>query len=382
MAVLTILAIDARRDAERQRIEAERQRGEAEGLVEFMLTDLRDRLKGVGRLDVLTAVNQRALDHYARQDLKGLPPESLERRARILHAMGEDDETRGELGRALAEFRQAARTTAALLAAKPNDPTRVFSDAQSRFWIGHIAEKRGDSEAAFRAYRGYREQAQRLNRLVPNDPKYVGEMAYAESNLGSVLLGMARPPEARKHFRRGLEYFVRAAKMEPNNELWTVKAANAHAWLADSWFTEKRYPEARAEHVKEKNLKQKLLNREPGNLTHQYALAITTRSLARIAVEQREYHSAESSLLSARLTMKRLRAVDADNLVWRDQATLVEADLADLFRQTGRIAASREALGEAKSLFAGRPTEPSLARGRVYARLESVDKQLQVQLTK
>ena len=39
------------------RAEAERQRSAAEGLVEFMLTDLRTGLKGVGRLDIMAAVN-------------------------------------------------------------------------------------------------------------------------------------------------------------------------------------------------------------------------------------------------------------------------------------------------------------------------------------
>ena len=67
MAVLTGLALSQRR-------EAQRQRAEAEGLVEFMLTDLRDKLKGVGRLDVLPAVNERALTYYRKQDLASLPP--------------------------------------------------------------------------------------------------------------------------------------------------------------------------------------------------------------------------------------------------------------------------------------------------------------------
>ena len=68
MGVLTIFALNAR-------AEADRQRNEAEGLVEFMLTDLRDRLKGVGRLDIMAAVNERTLHYYADQDISSLPPE-------------------------------------------------------------------------------------------------------------------------------------------------------------------------------------------------------------------------------------------------------------------------------------------------------------------
>lgn len=54
MAFLAAQAIQGQR-------EAERQRAEAEGLIEFMLTDLRDKLEPVGRLEVLDSVGQRAL---------------------------------------------------------------------------------------------------------------------------------------------------------------------------------------------------------------------------------------------------------------------------------------------------------------------------------
>ena len=50
LLTLSILAWQAQR-------EAERQRSEAEGLVEFMLTGLRQRLRSVGRLDALAVVN-------------------------------------------------------------------------------------------------------------------------------------------------------------------------------------------------------------------------------------------------------------------------------------------------------------------------------------
>ncbi len=176
MGLLTIFALTARADALRQR-------AEAEGLVEFMLTDLRDKLKGVGRLDVMTAVNQRALAYYSDEDLRRLPPASLERRARVLHAMGEDDETLGNDEAALAKFREASRTTAALLAKAPNDPDRIFAHAQSEFWIGRADYTRERYEAARPAFRAYKRLADRLVAIAPDNPKYLSEAGYANGDL-------------------------------------------------------------------------------------------------------------------------------------------------------------------------------------------------------
>lgn len=80
MATLTWFAVEARK-------EAEFQRNQADGLVEFMLTDLRAKLEPVGRLDALDVVGTRALDYYARQKLADLDADALGRRARAaVHA--------------------------------------------------------------------------------------------------------------------------------------------------------------------------------------------------------------------------------------------------------------------------------------------------------
>ena len=147
MIGMTIFALQSRN-------EAQRQQAEAEGLVEYMLTDLRSELKGVGRLDVMTDVNQRAMDYYEDQgDLSDMPAESLERRARILHAMGEDNETRGDLDQALAKFAEAHRVTAALLARDPENADRIFGHAQSEYWVGRVHELRGQWQSALPRYR-------------------------------------------------------------------------------------------------------------------------------------------------------------------------------------------------------------------------------------
>ena len=148
MTVLAVVAVTSRNAAVAARAEAEFQRGEAEGLVEFMLTDLRKRLDAVGRLDVLDAVGGRALKYYSAQDAKKLNPDALGRRARALLLVGEMQNMRGDLDGALAAYKDAARTTEEQLNRDPENPQRLFDHSQSVFWVGYIALQTGKADVA------------------------------------------------------------------------------------------------------------------------------------------------------------------------------------------------------------------------------------------
>ena len=76
-STLAIVAVEARD-------EARDQRREAEGLVGFMLGDLRDKLEPIGRLDVLDSVGARALAYFESQDKTRLSDEALAQRSRAL----------------------------------------------------------------------------------------------------------------------------------------------------------------------------------------------------------------------------------------------------------------------------------------------------------
>ena len=91
LTVSTVIAREAAeknaRIAEEQRLLAETRREEAEGLIEFMLGDLRQELEPVGRLSLLTNVADRALDYYNQvdEDLSNCRSASGAARARYLH---------------------------------------------------------------------------------------------------------------------------------------------------------------------------------------------------------------------------------------------------------------------------------------------------------
>ena len=234
MALLLVVAL-------RAQSEAERQRQEAEGLVEYMLTDLRDKLKGVGRLDVMTAVNERAMKYYGGQEaLEGLPAESLERRARILHAMGEDDEKRGDLDLALRKFEEARRTTATVLAKRPTDGDAIYAHAQSEYWIGYVAYARQDREGAQQGFLKYAKLANNLPKIGIRNPKWLREPAYAEGNLcASALDEPVDITSAQKYCLSALEKILNINTLLPNEIQSKTDLINGYGWVADTWLSKK-----------------------------------------------------------------------------------------------------------------------------------------------
>lgn len=315
MATLTIFALASR-------AEAQRQRGEAEALVEFMLTDLRDRLKGVGRLDVLSAVNVRALRYYADQDLAHLPPESLERRARLLHAMGEDDEARGDMAAALKLFQEARRTTGALLAAAPADPERIYAHAQSEYWVAFIDWREGRFAGAEAGFQRYASLAGRLLAIDPHNPDWRMEAGYAESNLGMVALrDRGDAAAAQTRFARALGHFQAAAHARPDDADIRRELADAFGWLADSQRGRGQLDAARASRLEEARIIAELRVADPKNSVYARDHLGNALGLAQIDLDSGLVAAARDRLKVTYGEATALAAADPDD-AWRAKQVL------------------------------------------------------------
>lgn len=260
LAALLVLAIQAR-------AEAERQRASAEGMVEFMLTDLRSDLTGAAGLKVMDAVNARAMAHYSQQDLSDLPADSLTRRARLLQAMGEDEAKRGRFPEAERKFEEAARTTAAVLAQRPADPDAIFAHAQSEFWTGYAAWQQRNLDATGRHWRAYLVQAKALAAREPGTLRSLMELGYAHGNLCE--LTMAQTQQAREALpwcEQATGFMRQAASLPAATRQNRLDLANRLGWQADVLGRDKQSDAAIALRREEAALLDSMLQREADNL--------------------------------------------------------------------------------------------------------------------
>lgn len=151
-----------------QRDRAQLARSRSEDLLGFMIGDLRDKLRDVGRLDILDGVGTKATEYFA-----SIPPEeedSISRRQRLKSmlqlAMVADD--RGERTKALAAAKAIAAEIIEARKRWPEDVDWAILDSDVSFAIASALARSGDLAGAESEYLHSIESARRAAALAPD----------------------------------------------------------------------------------------------------------------------------------------------------------------------------------------------------------------------
>jgi hypothetical protein len=231
----------------------------------------------------------------------------------VLLALGEDDEARGDLVAARANFEEARRTTAALIADAPRDPDIVFTHAQSEFWVGSLAWERKDLGAAEAAFQRYAALADRLVELAPRDPRSLKEVGYAAGNLCSLRYEQDRTEGLVDMCTRALASMEAAARLLPTDPKTLRDVANRHAWVADAYRKTGNIAGARAARTKEAAIIEGLLKDDPKNAKLERARIWSERALSRLEWEGGATSQSIARLAAAAADLERLVAQDPEN---------------------------------------------------------------------
>lgn len=355
-AVLALIAIGVGAlalIAARARDEAQAQRIQAEGLVEFMLGDLRKKLEPVGRLDALDAVGSRALQYYDSQDPRTLDADALGRRARALHLIGEISNRRGDIDGARAAFHRARDTTAELLRRAPNDGQRVYEHSQSVAWLGYTDHERGDSVAAEKAQREYLRLAQRAHAIDPRNQEWLTEVGNAHSNMGTMLKDQGRTAEAIAQYELARGVFQKLVEIAPKNAERLISLGQAWSWLSSSHLDALRLDDALRAREHEIAIYAPLLAREPRNAVAMERMMIARRFKAQLLADRGELAVAANEAREAvRLSEAQLQQ-GPDDTVWQKAAAKSHLLMAEVWRQQHDPQQGMVELERARALLAG-----------------------------
>lgn len=220
---LAIYAFDAKK-------ESEMRRQQAEGLIGFMLGDLRKKLEPIGKLELLDAVGDQAMSYFETLGERGTPKEMLAR-AVALKQIGDVRFNQGELAPALKAFKQSLAQAEALHLAEPSNNDYLFELGQAEFWVGYVAWQRGELEQANRSMQHYLEYSEKLSGREPDNVDYRLEVSYALSNLGSIANAQSQPEKALRKFQAAAAIGKELLSADPGNVDLAMNLADTLSWI-------------------------------------------------------------------------------------------------------------------------------------------------------
>lgn len=331
MAVTSTLAVTAfeARNAARE------QRRQAEGLIGFMLGDLRDKLEPVGKLDALDGVGGRVLAYYRNQPIDDLSDSALSQRSRALSLMADVATQRGNTDAALNLYREAMAGTAEAIRRKPADAVPLYDHAQNVFYVGQIAYVRGRLDEAAARFTEYKQLADRMVALDPNNMTYRVEVQNALANLGSVRIAQRRFLESAALSEQALRAIEAVTTFDPNRRDYQESLAESLAWSADAERDAGHLDKAVALRERHLALLTSRLART-GDVTYRQRLIGAERKLGMLYALRGQLGPATDHIRAAVAHGDQLTSVESGNGKWREYWAVAKSNLAYILIVSGK----------------------------------------------
>lgn len=297
------------------RQESDLRRQQAENLIGFMLGDLRGKLEPIGKLDVLDAVGDQAMEYFAALGERGSEQEMLAR-AMALRQIGEVRFSQGKLEPALASFRESLEQARTLHQRAPHSNDFLFELGQAEFWVGYVAWQRNDLGGADDAFQRYMQRSKELLAREPDNRDYRLELSYAYSNLGSVARERGNALEALDAFERSNAIARELLDAQPDDHGLRFELAEGLSWVGSTLLDLGRLRESERAFQETFDLLAQL-HALGVDRRHSHKFADVGRFLARVKLHLGQPGPAGALLAQSEDVSRALVAHDPTNSAWQ-----------------------------------------------------------------
>lgn len=315
-------AIAAEHTAVIARDDAERRQAQAQDLLGFMLGDLRKKLATVGRLDLMSSVDNKATAYFATLKPRDLTDTALEQQARLLMDIGQVRLAKGELPDAAAAFHEALDRTSALYVRAPDNGNRLFDRAQAEYWVGFAAMQKGDNDTAQAMFRKYYDSALKLAMMNRGNFEWQKEVAYGLQGLAVMDKKLGRIAEAQRSMQEQRTLYHDWLEQRPGDLQLRYEAGNVVSWLGSLELEQGQLRAAESDFVEQVRELRQNMAADPGNATWQADSVDALGLLADVQARRGELAQARANSAAATALAAALNARDPENNDWRESLAL------------------------------------------------------------
>ena len=394
LAIRRILAAEDHAETEaaiarKQQGIAEKSRADAEDLLGFMTFKLAEKLRALGRLDLLGDVSGKAEEYFTHANadpkirgraLLDLGDVALARgevtkaidlyrrgrdattdpvdRYRLTDKLGMAFERQSDTASALSSYREALGLAERLVAAEPNRAElRPFLGVEHSH-IGDVLLESGDVAGALAEYREDLVTTEALAAAAPADARLARSASISHVKIGDVLQRKGDSTGALAEFRTALAVRERLAGAAPGEPRLQADVALVHERIAGSIDGTGDTRGAVAAYRQAAAIRERLVAHDPTNAEWRRTLAATYTRLG-VDLDEHDHAAAADLYRKAHALREQLAAVDATDLdAQRDLASSTQRMARLQTDRTAEIAMIREAIALRERIIAAAPTHP------------------------
>lgn len=305
---------------------AQERRAEAERLMGFMLGDFADKLRPIGKLDLLDSVSGKALEYLSSSADDELSVASLTQRAKALQVLAEVHFQRGNPPAAL-EALAAARAILQKQLGNGGDQWEVLKNlGANAFWQGQIHQNQSNWDLAQASYKQYQHYSDMLYQLDPANVEGWVEQSYSHTNLGQLALQRGQAAVAAREFEASIALKQRAAEKRPEDRTLSGDLANSLSWLGNSQEALGELRKAEQIYDREHALLKQLHLSAPGESVWASRAAGALQRRGKLRVVLGRDAEAALDMIEAEQLLQQVMAREPNHRVWQGNLAVIRLD--------------------------------------------------------
>ncbi|PKH33571.1 winged helix-turn-helix domain-containing protein [Shewanella sp. ALD9] len=320
LVALTLISVAMSVRSIEAETQAQQKRLAAENLLGFMVGEFADKMRGIGRMDLLDGISNKALEYFSdfsADDASYLSFEARFQHSQTLEAMGEVAYSRGNNDEAHSALIAARERMLPLLEMQPQHLSLLKTLGANAFWLGQLEYDQNDWTAAQPWFEQYLTYSQTMYQYAPDDNDALMELSYAQNSLGSIYMKQQNFTDAREAFEQSLQLKLQLWDKDQTNNQLIADIADTRSWLASAASDQGDISTAIKIHQQiQQQFNNNSLEKQPyllERLSSSYALL--ARLLSYQNHQQQAFEKAQLSLVTITNALKQ----DPENDVWKIQ---------------------------------------------------------------